>query len=214
MEQIRNIFILMLFIFVISCKNENNKVGNNPKVKTKCPCDSIGSFKENDNLTKECYLNKSLIKIKPNISNDTFEVTRFYTTDTVWHVQEYIVIANNEIVNPELSIYCDFKDTASFYKLTFIRNENIKRGDNEPIIDSFFGIDLIMGNDTLSSKTNSILVKKNHLTGIIKIDKKLGGVYHGERGVLRPNMYLDVKNLIEFGNLLEQYKVIKKNCSK
>lgn len=202
--------ILILIIIFSSCdsKQEHNK----NTIVEKCPCDSVGIFNENNTKEIECYFGKSLIGIKSKSNNDTVEITRYYTEDKIWHVQEYLTIANNKIVHPTFAMYCDKKDSADFYKLSYIRDED--KFKNQGIVtNQVIGLDIIVDNDTINSKTIHGLIPKDKFKGIIKVEKILDITYKDKRRITRASIFLDAESVIKYGNLLDQYKIIKKECA-
>jgi hypothetical protein len=171
-------------------------------------------FKTDERRTIQCYIGKSMIEISQKTSNDTIDVTRRYTEDTIWHFQEFIEVVNNQITHPEIALYCDFKDSAEFYKVTFVRDENVfkREGASDTMIE---GTDLILdSSDTISSKNLSLLVPKDKFKGIVKVDKKLSSMYQGERLNHWTSIYIEAESMIKYGNLLEQYKAINRLCNR
>lgn len=207
MMKIRYFIIIVLIVFY-SCSNENI---NKKTTVEKCLCDSIGVFNENGKKEIDCYFGKSLIGITSESNNDTVEVTRYYTTDTVWHIQEYLIIVNDEIVKPSFAVYCAIKDTSDFYKLTHISDEFRFK---EIIANKILGVEIILKGDTIRTNNTFALVPKHKFNGIVKIDKKVDVTYKGKKDVSRASIQIDAENMIKYGNLLEQYKVINKLCNK
>jgi hypothetical protein len=206
------IYISLIFIglFITAC-SEKEVVGD---IFEKCPCDSIGKFTEQGKILWQCYLGKSNIEIKPSGSKDTLEITRFYTSDTKWHVQEYILVADTSIVDAEYGFYCDYKPMGDSVELSFIRNEEVIRDKKGPFFKELIGSEIIINNDTLSSKSNSIRLPKEKFKGIIRFDKVMKGLYEGEEYIYRVPMQIEAENMIKYGNLLEQYKIINRLCKK
>lgn len=202
--------ILILSVIFSSC--DSNNVQKENVVAEKCPCDSVGVFNENNGKEIECYLGKSLIGIKSKPNNDTIELTRYYTEDATWHVQEYLTIANDKIVHPTFAMYCEIKDSANFYKLSYIRDED-KFKSQGVFTNQVIGLDIIVNNDTISSKTIHGLIPKDKFKGIIKVEKILDITYKDERRITRASMFLDAETIIKYGNLLHQYRAIKKQCA-
>ena len=205
-----SIVILVLLIF-ISCENEIKKQNPSEKVE-KCPCDSIGRFGENGKIDIEYYFGKSLISVKGKKNDDTVSVTRRYTTDSIWHVQEYMLIANNGIVHPKFAIYCKVKDTSDYYKLIFVENENLKRNPDLTFLNNL-GIKAILNSDTITSESLSILIPKEKFNGIIKLDKREKSLYKNRSEIFTTSIYLDSEKMVEYGDLLEQYNTIKRLCN-
>jgi hypothetical protein len=199
----------IFFSILLSC-SDNKGIS---EVKN-CPCDSMTDFKTDERRTIQCYIGKSMIEISQKTSNDTIDVTRRYTEDTIWHFQEFIEVVNNQITHPEIALYCDFKDSAEFYKVTFVRDENVfkREGASDTMIE---GTDLILdSSDTISSKNLSLLVPKDKFKGIVKVDKKLSSMYQGERLNHWTSIYIEAESMIKYGNLLEQYKAINRLCNR
>ena len=210
MKKLKHISIFLVFFFG-ACSNVNNTIIETETKTENCPCDSIKNFKTNGKYTSYAYLGKSQITISHLPDNDTMEVTRRYTTDSVWHFQEFLVVVNNKLVAPDFALYCDIEDTAEFYRLTHIRNEDrfIKQG---VITHGFSGVNVVLDKDTFSSKTLSVLVPKERFKGIITIDKVLDITYKGKRRGTLGRIYIEAESMIKYGNLLEQYKTIKRLC--
>lgn len=206
-----NYIIFLIIIFLSSCNTNNSEKTKKNNI-DKCPCDSIGNFNIKGKIVIEAYIGKSQLTISHYPKNDTMEITRFYTTDTKWHIQEYLTVVKNKIVDPIYSIYCDIKDTGSFYKLTYNMNDELERNPKLKFVNTI-GTELILNSDTLRSKTTSILVPKVKLKGIIKIVKRSNVIYNGKSNIAAPFIFLDTDNLIKYGNLLEQYKAITKLCN-
>jgi len=112
MNKLKYITFILIFTFLLSCTSNNSE--STVTNINKCPCDSTAIFNETGKSFTEYFFGKSLIETKPYSNNDTIEITRFYTNDTKWHVQEYLLIANDTIIEPKLAIYCEIKDTANF----------------------------------------------------------------------------------------------------
>lgn len=216
MKKLEYIFTLGVFAFISCNTNDNNKGETQNKEthilkKVECPCDSIGTFKIRGKNVSYCYFGKSQIAIANFPGSDTIEVRRYYTTDPVWHLQEVIEIINDKIIEPEYAMYCDIKDTIGFYKLTYIRNEDMYINQGV-ITNSVLGVEVAIGKDTIKSKKLSILVPKEKFIGIIKVEKIIDISYKGKRRGGRPFIFIEAESMIKYGNLLEQYKAIKKNC--
>lgn len=208
MKNLKHISLLIIGLLG-SCSDNNNLENTNAEKVEQCPCDSIGSFFENGKHLVQCYFGKSLIDIAYYPNNDTMEVTRRYTTDKVWHFQEFMVIAKNQLIVPDYALYCDIKDTAEFYKLTYISNEDlfIKQG---VITNSILGVEVILNKDTIRSNNISVLAPKDRFKGIVEISKKTNITYKGKIQDKRTSLYLEAKTMIKYGNLLGQYKEISK----
>jgi hypothetical protein len=209
MKNLKSISLLMIGILG-SCSDNNTL---ETKKVEQCPCDSTGIFFENGKHLVQCYFGKSLIDIAYYPNSDTMEVTRRYTTDKVWHFQEFMVIANNQLIVPDYALYCDIKDTAEFYKLTYISNEDlfIKQG---VITNRIQGVEVILDKDTVRSNNLSVLAPKNKFKGIIEISKKKNITYKGKIQDRRTSLYLEAESMIKYGNLLEQYKAINRLCNR
>jgi hypothetical protein len=208
-----NLAITTISLLFFSC-NESTKNIEQEKQSTICPCDSMGTFKEKGKVTTVCHLGKSMFKLEKTEQNDTVEITRFVYGKNTWKVQEYILFAKNSAVMPELWIYCDVKDSSDYLKLTFVQNDSIKRSDNDPVLDTFMGVNLITEKDTIFSKTHSISVKKEDVKGLMQFDKNVGGIYKGERGYVTSSIYIDGDIIKKYGSIINQYNIIKKACLK
>lgn len=203
----------LIIVLLYSCSNETtNENTNKETIIEKCPCDSIGVFNENGKKEIECYTGKSLINIKSKSHSDTIEVTRYYTSDSIWHVQEYLVIANNKIIYPSYAMYCDIKDTADFYKLTHVSDE-FRFSKKNYTVSKILGIEVKLYGENIRSNYNYALVPKSKFNDIIKVDKKAEVIINGKKDVSIASIYIEAKSMMKYGNLLEQYKAIKKQCS-
>jgi hypothetical protein len=200
----------VIIVFLYSCSQ--NKT-NDKQIIEKCLCDSIGIFTENGKKEIECYAQKSLINIKSNNYNDTVEITRYYTNDSVWHVQEYLITSNNKIVYPTYAMYCDIKDTAEFYKLSYVSDEYRNTNQNI-VVNKILGIEVELNGGNIKSNNESILVLKNKFKGLVKLDKRTDIIYNGEKDISRKTIYIEAETMIKYGNLLNQYNAISKYCSK
>jgi hypothetical protein len=206
-------YIVFIFTFIIvivsSCdlKEEQKEV----TIKEKCPCDSIGVFDENNKKEIECYFGKSLISIKQKTTNDTLEITRYYTEDNTWHVQEYIVVSGGAIIYPNLAMYCNIADTSSFYKLSYVRNED-KFKSQGIITNQVIGLDVIINNDTIKANSMNALVPKYKFKGIVKVEKILDITYKHQQRITRAPILIDAESMAKYGNLLAQYKAINNSC--
>jgi hypothetical protein len=209
-KQIHLISLIILFLTACSEKNDCNNDTVSSKEK-KCPCDSIGTFEIKGKNVTFCYINKSQIKIVPN--NDTIDVTRFYTTDSIWHVQEYMVITKEQMIDSIFAIYSEFRDTANFYKLTYIMNEKLERSPGL-VIDGTIGVDAVINNkDTLHFKSSTVLIPKEQFKGVVELIKTLKTTLNGKTSNRKFSMYVEAESMIKYGNLLEQYKAINRLCN-
>lgn len=204
--------LILIISFLISCDSNNVEYSNDKNIE-RCPCDSIQTFKIKNKEITYSYLGNSNIAITKIPNSDTVEVTRYYTTDTVWHIQEYLLIANNEIVDSMFAIYCDIKDTANFYKISYNMNDELERNPNVKFISNI-GTEAIIHKDTIRSTTTTIVIPKEKFKGIIKIVRRSNVIYKGKTEIIAPFMFIDALSLVKYGNLLEQYKTINKLCNK
>ncbi len=218
-----NYLVVMLTYFLFSCtENVGSKDTNKNSDVTetiKCPCDSSVTFQKNGKEVTQCFVGKSMIEIE-DISDkgtkDTLAISRYIKIDfaSKWRVQEGMGVVNEKILNPETAFYCDFKEEEKGFRITFIRNESVKAGENYPLIEKVIGGAVIIGKDTIHSKNISVLIPKEKFKGIIQLDKIMNAVYKGKRDVFTGHMKVEAENLIKYGNLLEQYKAINKFCLK
>lgn len=217
MREFKYILILILIVFY-SCKNTsdesepatNNKIENDTSKlkKNVCICDSVGFFETKGKLETQCYVGNSRIKISHYPNSDTMDVRRY---NNYRFLEEVIEVLNGKMVNQEYAMYCDFKDTSGFYKLTFLNNEFMYEDQNIKI-NAELGVEFISNEDTLKSKTCSILIPKDKFKGIVKFEQITDLTHKGKRRVLRQPIDIETKWFIAHGNLLEQYKAIKNNC--
>lgn len=208
------IILTALIIVLFSCSERKaEEVSSQTEVTEKCPCDSIGRFFEKGKNLIQFYLGKSQIEFKFIPGSDTVDVTRYYTEDSIWHVQEYLVVKKDSLIFPFLAIYIDIKDTLNFYKLSFVRNEEVSRNP-DLIVNKSLGINAHFAGETLKSNNLSILIPKNQVKGIISIDKNMEVTFRGKIRPFKTTIQVEAENLIKYGNLLEQYKLINRLCNK
>ncbi len=214
--------------FLFACSDaEQGKSNNNTKQVNICPCDTmlVRQNNPNDSDTLECY-RKNKIKIsivyKAKQNNDTIEVTRYYEMNRRWRVQEYLVLLNDKIIEDQLAMYCDFKDTVLYNKITFIKDESWNRGRPEVETTGFSGVDVVIHhkersklNDTLRSKDYSILIPKEIFLDTLEVIKhtKIYNRKIKEEGVRSMSMFFLAEDFIKYGSLYNQYLLIIKNCN-
>jgi hypothetical protein len=202
--------IILILLSLISCRDAN-KNHNTGKQLEKCPCDSTGRFFVKGKNLRYYYFGKSLIELKQVTGDDTVEITRFYYKDKRWRVQEYMLVAKEKMVDPEFAIYCSIKDTADSYKLSYIMDEELVR--NPDISEQeFIGVEAVIEGDTINSESKSVLIPKKKFKGIIKLIRKTSDVHKGKKETGRTTIHIDTEKMIEYGDLLEQYKVINRLC--
>jgi hypothetical protein len=205
--------ISLLLIFLFCSCTERNPAEEALRQSEDCPCDSIGKSEVNDGTVIDCFLGKSLLTIAHLPNNDTMEVTRRYTTDKVWHFQEFMVIANNKLIVPDYARYCDIKDTAEFYKLTYFEDQDLFINQGVTT-HSILGVELVLNKDTIKSNNLSLLVLKEKFKGILKIERITDMTYKGKREKNRGFIFIEAESMIKYGNLLEQYKAINRLCNR
>ena len=185
--------------------------------KSSCPCDSSCIFWKDSSKIIKCFIGKSLIEIEDismTRSNDTFAVSHYiyFDSNKKWRIQEGMGVAANNIINPETAFYCDYKKESNTYKLTFIKNTDVRLGSNGPKFKSLIGTKAVIGNDTFHSKDTVIYLPKEKFKGIIKLEKVMISIYKNQEGIFKSPMLIDADNMIKYGNILEQYKAIMENC--
>jgi len=212
-KNILAIIVLALTVSLIDSCTDDIKVESKKDISiSQCPCDSMGTFKIKGKNVTYAYIGISQIEISHFANNDTIEITRRYTTDSIWHFQEKITVLNSKIIDPEYAIYCDIKDTADFYKLTFISTEFLYDTKDLKTIN-VIGTELIINNDTIHSHANGLLVPKAKFSKIVKIDKRSNVIFEGKKNTFRSSILLEAESMIKYGSLLEQYKAITKFCN-
>ncbi len=216
----RQIFLLIGLIVVFCyCTQSNDSIRNTVRIEEKCPCDSVGRFKEKGNNIVQYYLGKSQIEttdISANGKSDTIAISRYTYVDSIkkWRMQEMLWTVGEKLLpQPNMDFYCDIKDELRSYRITFIRNENKTVGVLGITIEKVIGGVAIIGKDTIHSNDSSIVIPKDKFKGMVRIDKIMQAVYKGQRDVFTGHMLIEAENMIRYGNILEQYKAFKKSCN-
>jgi hypothetical protein len=203
-----------------SCSESNNSSSGQASIKEKCPCDSSITFEEKGKEVTECYIKKSMIEltdISKKETGDTLAVIRYVYIDSLkkWRAQEMIWVSGEKLVpDANKAFYCDFKEERDNYLITFIRNDYILADENYPLVEKVIGTAAIMGKDTIHSKDTTLAIPKEKFKGMVKFNKIMQAVYKGQRDRFTWPMLIEAKNLIQYGNLLEQYKAISRYCKK
>jgi hypothetical protein len=214
--KLKNSFIAVMMLIAVSCTREKDNSSSDEKqpIVEKCPCDSSGSYKEKGRDVKFYYLGKSLIEMKYSPNNDTVDVKRLYTTDSIWHIQEYMITSKGLMVDSIFAIYCDLKDTAEFYKLTYIMNEKLERFPGL-VINGTVGVDGVINDaDTIRSKNSSVLIPKERFKGKVELIKTLSTTIKGKTSNRQFSITVEAASMLKYGILLEQYKAINRLCNK